>query len=294
MNYNELINKFYNETSCNTYGNIDNGCCISDRVTLTNTEWEDNNKIFEWKCGHHKAFLLSLAEKSVYDIVHKLGIKSYEQNLNYSQINAFREYFSKLMQECVICKNFKNLENNLKPFYRLPINTDDNQLINISKLILDKDIRTCNPTLLDLEERKGLGLYVFHSTGFSKIPTLEYYPIWQLYKKYITFDVISSWNKNIDGLEINDHLLISLNKDKLLISDTSCNDFIDLQNDINAPIQILDNSVCYINNYNQINKDQLDILVKNYHKIIVDYFKFQLIIENNKFHLKFNNQKINF
>ena len=294
MNYNQLINKLYNETTCNNHGDIDNGCCISDRITLTNTEWEDNNKIFEWKCGHHKAFLLSLAEKSIYDIVHKLNIKSYEQILNYSQINSFKRNFNKLMQECVICKNFKNIENNLKPFYRLPIDTDNSQVINISKLILDKDIRTKDPILLDLEERKGIGLYVFHSMGFSKIPVKEYFPIWKLYKKYITFDIISGWKENIDGLEINDHLLITFDGNELLISDTSCDDFIDLQNDMNAPIQILDNSICYINNYNQINKDQLKNLVKNYHKIIIDYFKYQLIIENKKFYIKFNDQKINF
>lgn len=295
MNYNQLINKLYNETKCNNYGDIDNGCCISDKVTLTNTEWEDNNKIFEWKCGHHKAFLLSLVEKAIYDIVHKLDIKSYEQILSNSQINAFKENFNMLMKECLLCKNLKKIENNVKPFYRLSINTGEPvQSFSISKLILDKDIRTDYPILLDLEERKGIGLYVFHSTGFSKIPLKEYYPIWQLYKKYITFDVISNWNKNIDGLEINDHLLISLDENQIITYDTSCIDFIDLQNDINAPIQILNNSICYINNYNQINKDQLNTLIKNYSKIKIDYFKFQLIIENDQFYLQFNNQIIKF
>ena len=294
MNYNQLINKLYNETNCNSCGNIDDGCCISDRISLTNTQWEDSNKIFEWKCGHHKAFLLSLAEKSIYDIVHKLDIKSYEQILSSSQINTFKKNFNKLMKECVICKSLKNVENNLKPFYRLPIDTNNDMIINVSKLILDKDIRTNNPILLDLEERKGIGLYVFHSSGFSKIPIKQYYPIWQLYKKYITFDVISSWNKNIDGLEINDHLLISLNDSQIITYDTSCDDFIDLQNDMNAPIQILNNSVCYITNYNQLNKDQLDILIKNYDKVIIDYLKFQLIIKSNKFCIQFNGQIIKF
>ena len=71
-------------------------------------------------------------------------------------------------------------------------------------------------------------------------------------------------------------------------------DFIDLQNDMNSPIQILNNSICYVNKYNQINKDQLDILIKTYIKIIIDYFKFQLIIENNKFYLQFNDKIIKF
>lgn len=294
MNYNQLINKLYNETTCNNHGDIDNGCCISDRITLTNTEWGDNNKIFEWNCGHHKAFLLSLAEKSIYDIVHKLNIKSCEQNLNNYQINAFKQNLNNLMQECVLCKNLKNIENNIKPFYRLPIDTDNSQVISISKLILDKDIRTEDPILLDLEERKGIGLYVFHSMGFSKIPVKEYFPIWELYKKYITFDIISSWKENIDGLEINDHLLITFDERQIITSDTSCDDFIDLQNDMNAPIQILDNSTCYINNYNQLNKNQLDILLKNYDNVIVDYFKFQLIFNNNKSYIQFNDQIINF
>lgn len=294
MNYNQLINKLYNETTCNNHGDIDNGCCISDRITLTNTEWGDNNKIFEWNCGHHKAFLLSLAEKSIYDIVHKLNIKSCEQNLNNYQINAFKQNLNNLMQECVLCKNLKNIENNIKPFYRLPIDTDNSQVISISKLILDKDIRTEDPILLDLEERKGIGLYVFHSMGFSKIPVKEYFPIWELYKKYITFDIISSWKENIDGLEINDHLLITFDEMQIITSDTSCDDFIDLQNDMNAPIQILDNSTCYINNYNQLNKNQLDILLKNYDNVIVDYFKFQLIFNNNKSYIQFNDQIINF
>jgi hypothetical protein len=39
MNYNQLINKLYNETNCNSCGNIDNGCCISYRISLTNTLW---------------------------------------------------------------------------------------------------------------------------------------------------------------------------------------------------------------------------------------------------------------
>ena len=294
MNYNQLINKLYNETTCNNHGDIDNGCCISDRITLTNTEWEDNNKIFEWNCGHHKAFLLSLAEKSIYDIVHKLNIKSCEQNLNNYQINAFKQNLNNLMQECVLCKKLRNIENNIKPFYRLPIDTDNSQVISISKLILDKDIRTEDPILLDLEERKGIGLYVFHSMGFSKIPVKEYFPIWELYKKYITFDIISSWKENIDGLEINDHLLITFDERQIITSDTSCDDFIDLQNDMNAPIQILDNSTCYINNYNQLNKNQLDILLKNYDNVIVDYFKFQLIFNNNKSYIQFNDQIINF
>ena len=149
MNYNQLINKLYNETTCNNHGDIDNGCCISDRITLTNTEWGDNNKIFEWNCGHHKAFLLSLAEKSIYDIVHKLNIKSCEQNLNNYQINAFKQNLNNLMQECVLCKNLKNIKNKIKTFYRLPIDTDNSQVISISKLILDKDIRTEDPILLE-------------------------------------------------------------------------------------------------------------------------------------------------
>ena len=294
MNYNQLINKLYNETSCSSYGNIHNGCCISDRITLTNSEWEDSNKIFEWKCGHHKAFLLSLIEKSIYDIVHKLDIKSYEQILNNYQINAFKQNLNNLMQECVICKKFKNIENNIKPFYRLPIDTDNNQVISISKLILNKDIRTVDPILLDIEDHNGIGLYVFHSMGFYKIPVKEYFPIWELYKKYIIFDVISSWKKNINGLEINDHLLITFDESQIITSDTSGDDFIDLQNDMNTPIQIVDNSMCYINNYNQLNKNQLDILLKNYDKVIIDYFKFQLIFNNNKSYIQFNNKVINF
>ena len=35
MNYNQLINKLYNETTCNNHGDIDNGCCISDRISFS-------------------------------------------------------------------------------------------------------------------------------------------------------------------------------------------------------------------------------------------------------------------
>ena len=83
-------------------------------------------------------------------------------------------------------------------------------------------------------------------------------------------------------------------KQKISLIDNSSSEFVDLQNDINAPIQILDDLSCYINNYNQINKDQLEILLKTYKKVIIDYFKFKLIIENNKYFIKFNNLTKNF
>jgi hypothetical protein len=295
MNYSQLINNLYDEIICSSKGNIDNGCCISDRVSLNKTEWKDNNKIFEWKCGHHKAFLLSLIEKSIYDIIHKLNIESNEQILNNLQINIFKDHLNNLMDECLLCRNLKNVDSKLKPFYRLPIDTGNNMHTTcISKIILDKDIRMDNPKLLDLEERIGLGLYVVHSLGISKIPVNKFYPIWQLYKKYITFEVISSWSNIIDGIEINDHLLILFDQNKILISENKFDDFIDIQNDINAPIEMLNEFTCYINNYNQINNNQLNNLLKNYSKIIIDYFKFQFIIEDKSCLIKFNDEIIKF
>jgi len=296
MNYNNLINKLYTETDCNRFGNINTGCCISDRVTLDNTTWSDSNKIFEWKCGYHKSFLRSLAEKSIYDIVHKLNIRSCEQILTRSQIKNFTNNFKNLTKECLLCKNNKHIDSKIKPYFRLPINTGTSINVCISKLLLNDNISVVNPILIDLNGYDSSELYIFHSFGFTKVLKGEQNPIWELYKKYITFDVVSKWNNSIDGLHINDHLLISFDNKNINTLDISSSDFIDLQNDIDAPTEILDalGSTCYINNYNQLNKHQLDILLKDYKKIIIDYFKFQLIIEKDQYLIKFNNQTIIF
>ena len=225
--------------------------------------------------------------------IYILDIYICEQILNKFQINKFESNLNNLMNECLLCKNLKNINSKIQPFYRLPINTRyENTLYFISKIIWKKDIKLEQPVLLNLDENRSS--YVIHKLGISKIPVIKYYPIWQLYKKYNKIDIISSWNDKIDGFEINDHLQINFDGNEFIILDNNLDDFIDLQNDINAPIELLNNKSCYINNYNQINYNQLNILIKNYSKITIDYFKFQFIILENKFFIKFNDEIINF
>ena len=296
MNYNILINDLYNEFNSNEYGNINNGCCVCDRTSFDNTEWQDKNKIFSWNCGYHKAFLLSLIEKSIYDIIHIMNIRSYEQILNNEQINAFKNNFYKLTKKCPLCTDLSDIDDKLKSYYRLPVNTGTIiPKVTISKMILDSDITLNNPILFDLDGYRGIGLYIFHSQGFDKVPSEEYYPKWELYKKYVTFDVIESWHDYCDGLQINDHLTINyFNSDvnNLCIEDNLNDDFIDLQNDIDSPIEILDNEICIITDYNLLNKDQLEKLLNNHNEIIINYKKFTLKIKDKEYFICSNKKNI--
>ena len=59
--------------------------------------------------------------------------------------------------------------------------------------IIEYDIKSEEPMLIDITGYRGTGLYVLHKNGFSPVNRFEYYPVWQLHLNYITPKVINSF-----------------------------------------------------------------------------------------------------
>ena len=196
---------------------IEKGCCVSSRKSFEETYWEDYNKVHKWDCNYHQAFYVALVQKYMADIVHPINLANLQNNmLTCEQQNKIKDLINKNLSKCPLCPYTDDKPESLKPFYRLPMQSGTINIYDptIDRNILDYDITSEEPVLIDTTGYRGTGLYVIHREGIVPVNTNEYYPIWNIFKEYITPKVIKSYDDCTEGFIINDNLMFSFNDNK--------------------------------------------------------------------------------
>ena len=195
---------------------IETGCCVCSAKKLTDF-WEDYNKVHKWDCNYHQAFYVALVQKYMADIVHPINLANLQNNmLTCEQQNKIKDLINKNLSKCPLCPDIDDKPESLKPFYRLPVQSGTINIFDptIDRNILDYDITTEEPVLIDTTGYRGTGLYVIYREGIVPVNTEEYYPIWNIFKDYITPKVIKSYYSCTEGFIINDNLMFSFNDNK--------------------------------------------------------------------------------
>ena len=198
---------------------IEKGCCVSSRKSFEGTYWEDYSKGHEWNCDCHKVLYVSLIQKYLADVVHPINLEHSQNNkLTVEQQNKIKELVNNNLKICPLCPLIRNEPDVIKPFYRLPVQSGTIIMFGptIDSNILDNNITTEEPVLIDTTGYRGTGLYVIHREGIVPVNRDEYYPIWNIFKDYITPKVIKSYYNCTEGFIINDNLMFSFNDNKWL------------------------------------------------------------------------------
>lgn len=196
---------------------IEKGCCVSSRKSFEGTYWENYSKVHEWDCNYHKVFYVSLIQKYLADIIHPINLANMQNNkLTFEQQNKIKELVNNNLKICPLCPLIINKPDIIKPFYRLPVQSGTIIMFGptIDSNILDNRITTEEPVLIDTTGYRGTGLYVIHNKGIVPVNREEYYPIWNIFKNYITPKVIKSYYNFTDGFIVNDNLMFSFNDNK--------------------------------------------------------------------------------
>ena len=196
---------------------IENGCCICSKTNLAGAYWEGYEKVLNWSCDCHSVFYVPLIQKILADVVHPINLKNHQNNiLTESQQDSIKNKLYKYTKKCPLCPHLYGKPDCLKPYYRLPVQSGTIIMfgLTIDPNIVDKDITSKEPILIDVTGYRGTGLHVVHKDGISEVERDEYYPIWHLYHNYITSKVIGSFDSCTEGFHINENLMYSFLDDQ--------------------------------------------------------------------------------
>lgn len=241
FNYEKFAIGIHNTIPGDDSGIIEKGCCVSSLKKMP-PNWNDKKKSVKWECGYHQAFTIPLLNFCTSQVIHPINLQNFQKNiLTNKQKERIIQIFLKTLKSCPVCKLIPfAIPEILKPYYRLPNNCGTIIQFNatIDRNILDYDIKSEEPILIDTEGYRGVGLSVLHKDGFSFVNRDEYYPIWQLHKEYITPNVIDSFYDSTEGFKINSNLTIYIHD----------NDRKPIDKNINEAIVISDEDIFKLNN----------------------------------------------
>tara|TARA_B110000879_G_scaffold212854_1_gene311394 strand:- start:2700 stop:3536 length:837 start_codon:yes stop_codon:yes gene_type:complete len=207
----EFIKNLYNDYD-GIEDTIEKGCCVSSRKSFKGTYWESYNKVHKWKCNHHKIFYISMIQKYLADVVHPINLANIQNNiLTLEQQNKIKELVNSNIKKCPLCPLLYDKPDNIKPYYRLPVQSGTIIMFGptIDPAIVDYNITNEEPVLIDTTGYRGTGLYVIHSKGITNVNCENYYPIWDIYKDFITPKVIKSFHNCVDGFIVNSNIMFS-------------------------------------------------------------------------------------
>jgi len=195
-----------------TNDRIEHGCCVCSKTSLKGNYWEGYEKVLTWSCDCHSVFYVPLIQKILADVVHPINLEHSQNNiLTKSQQNSIKNKLNIYTKKCPLCPQLNDKPDCLKPYYRLPVQSGTIIMfgLTIDPNIVDKDITSEEPILIDVTGYRGTGLHVVHKNGISEVERDEYYPIWHLYHNYITPKVIGSFDDCTEGFHINENLMYS-------------------------------------------------------------------------------------
>ena len=171
------------------------GCIICGCHLLPN---HFSKIVKKYPCGHN-VYVEALLNYSIYNSV---------QNIRNPQITEKKKETIKVnfitnLANCPLCKRFEECEmeidEKLLKYYCLPpVDDTFNCLYPLfNKQAFQNDnqyLHEGEPVVVDTIGYQGAGLHIINKDGIIDVNRRGYYPVWDLYKEYVTFNIIYDWN----------------------------------------------------------------------------------------------------
>ena len=170
------------------------GCIICGCYILPNNF---SKLVKKYPCGHD-VYVEALLNYAIYNSV---------QNIRNAQITEekkeeIKENFITGLANCPLCTLFEECEMEdvkLLKYYCLPPVGDKIVCLHplFNKQAFENDnqyLHEEQPVIVDTVGYLGAGLHIIHQGGITKVNRRKYYPVWDLYKKFVTFNIIYDWN----------------------------------------------------------------------------------------------------
>ena len=174
------------------------GCIICGCLVLLNNF---SKTVKKYSCGHN-VYVEALLNYSIYNSVKSIR----NPQITEKQKEEITVDFITNLEHCPLCKLFGECEmekdEKLVKYYCLPPVGDVYDMVDCLYPLFNKQafqndnqyLHEGEPDIVDTTGYRGTGLHIIHHDGITEVNRREYYPVWDLYKKIVTFNIIYEWN----------------------------------------------------------------------------------------------------